>query len=316
MKPKKLLLLSICICATLFGCTKQEEANINENGNEKPKEEETASNINWVKEPFISFAEDPIALYDKGFIVNDGSKQGFMDIEGKLLLDMSYTFQECFVKESYGVIEGADHPIYLSQLLDIEGYDQGCWTGIVGPATRYYYDSKQGSISEIRYDMETSTNIESTSDLESALEEIHSDTFFLPVNLNIEIKENGEEDTTNEGYMLVLKGKLQSDIIYEDFHMGRGYHGHNVLDALNAVKKDGKWAIVNQDGTFLSEFDYSAADILSDEYVRVKKGNAIGLYTKDREEYLFEDIESITAPSQNVVFVKQNDLWGLMKLDK
>lgn len=315
MKTKRLFLLSICICTALLGCTKN-ETNQKEPNNEVPKEEEAQSKIDWVKEPFATYESDPIALYDQGFIVNDGNKEGFMDIEGNLILDMNYQFQECFMKDAYGVMEGVDELTYLSQLLDVEGYDQGCWTGIVGPFVQFYYDSDQKTIKEIRYDMEASTNIEATTDLEAALKEINADTFLLPVNLSIETKENGEDNSTNEGYMLVSKGELQSDVIYEDYHMRSGYHAFHILDGLNAVKKDNKWAIVNQEGTFLSEFVYDSADILNDEYVKVKKGTAIGLFTKDRAEYLYEGITSITAPSQHVVFAKQNDLWGLMKLEQ
>mgnify|MGYP000061226354 CR=1 FL=1 len=79
-------------------------------------------------------------------------------------------------------------------------------------------------------------------------------------------------------------------------------------------ERDARYYKYDKTGKLISDFAYAAADVLNDTYVKVEKKPYIGLYTKDQKEYLYEGIESITAPSQRVVFAKQNDLWGLMKL--
>jgi len=43
--------------------------------------------------------------------------------------------------DAYGVMEGVNEITYLSQLLEKDGYDIGCWTGIVGVQPMYAYDS-------------------------------------------------------------------------------------------------------------------------------------------------------------------------------
>ena len=133
----KPLFASVCIGMALLGCTSKE----------MPKKEADQvsegeiQQISWVKEPFAAYETDPIALYDKGFLVNDGNKEGFINAKGDLLLAMKYKFQACFMDDAYGVMEGGDGDLkYLSQLLYVEGYDQGCWTGIIGPQTSYYVD--------------------------------------------------------------------------------------------------------------------------------------------------------------------------------
>ena len=308
----KPLFASVCIGMALLGCTSKE----------MPKKEADQvsegeiQQISWVKEPFAAYETDPIALYDKGFLVNDGNREGFINANGDLLLAMKYKFQACFIDDAYGVMEGGDGDLkYLSQLFHVEGYDQGCWTGIVGPQTSYYVDDKGENVYAIRYDMNTSAYVEEKTDLETICADIKADGFFLPVNLKITGEEDGKDSRTEEGFVLVTKGKLHSETVYEAVHMKeRVYRPHMALEALNAVKKDGKWAIMDKTGKLISDFAYAAADVLNDTYVKVEKKPYIGLYTKDQKEYLYEGIESITAPSQRVVFAKQNDLWGLMKL--
>lgn len=314
---KYIVVLFLCFTTALMGCsvtdegksTNQETNNGKETNIEKPKA------IEWIKQPFADYPEDPIALYDKGFLVKDGNKEGFMGPDGNLILEMKYKFQPCFMNDAYGVMEGADGLVYLSQLLDVEGYAEGCWTGIVGPSVHYYYDNETKEISVIQNEMEDPTYKISTVDEATASKQIQADTYFLPVNLKIETKENGEEISSNEGYVLVLKGKLQSDTVYEDLHMKKVmFRKHDVSEALNAVKKDGKWAIMDQEGTLLSDFAYEEADVLNDRYVKVKKADTVGLFTKDKEEYLYSDITSITAPVKDVVFAQADGKWGLMKL--
>lgn len=307
MKIWKPFLFSLCMGISLLGCSV--------NNTSKNKDRQELQSINWLKEPFAEYTEDPIALYDKGFLVNDGNREGFIDTKGNLLLDMKYKFQACFLYDAYGVIEGSDGEIqYLSQLLQIEGYDQGCWTGIIGPMTRYYYNDKHKSVHAVSYDMDASKYVDTITDMEAVCADLHADTFFLPVNLLIQSEEGKEAIRTKEGFVLVTNGKLHPDTVYSDVHMkNRVYRPHDILEALNAVKTDGKWAIMDKTGKLITGFDYEAADVLNDEFVKVKKTPYIGLYTKDRKEYLYDEIESITAPSQNTVFVKQDGRWGLMK---
>lgn len=311
MRKWKLLFLSVSIGISLLGCTKKETPQ----KNPVQKAEEKIQQISWVKKPFAVYKTDPIALYDKGFLVNDGQKEGFVDVKGEPLLAMKYKFQACFMEDAYGVMEGSEeNGIYLSQLLQVEGYDQGCWTGIVGPMVSYYYDDKDKNVHVLRYDMEAEKYVATKTDLKTICAEIKADTFFLPVNLKIKNTTGKEDSRTEEGFVLVSKGKLHAKTVYEAIHMKqRVYRPHLALETLNAVKKDGKWAIMNQKGRLISDFTYDTADVLNDTYVKVEKKPYVGLYTKNQKEYLYEGISSITAPSQKVVFAKQDDLWGLMK---
>lgn len=226
----KPLFASVCIGMALLGCTSKE----------MPKKEADQvsegeiQQISWVKEPFAAYETDPIALYDKGFLVNDGNREGFINANGDLLLAMKYKFQACFIDDAYGVMEGGDGDLkYLSQLLHVEGYDQGCWTGIVGPQTSYYVDDKGENVYAIRYDMNTSAYVEEKTDLETICADIKADVFFLPVNLKITGEEDGKDSRTEEGFVLVTKGKLHSETVYEAVHMKeRVYRPHMALEAL------------------------------------------------------------------------------------
>ena len=92
----KPLFASVCIGMALLGCTSKE----------MPKKEADQvsegeiQQISWVKEPFAAYETDPIALYDKGFLVNDGNREGFINANGDLLLAMKYKFQACFIDDA------------------------------------------------------------------------------------------------------------------------------------------------------------------------------------------------------------------------
>lgn len=290
----------------------------------KPKEEETppienntSTKTKWLQVPSMKFDREPIALYEKGFLVEKDDVYGFIDEKGNLLLDYKYKLMECFVEDAYG-IENLDEMTYLSELLEVDGFNSGCWTGVVGSPIYIWYSTTEKAILETSFNYDTQQfDTTPVKELSSYMQNPTKTSFFLPVDITIE--EVGEEPE-NKGYIFMTSTQthVQEDAsIYEDIEIKDVvFNPKHTFQGMALVEKNDKWAVMDDQGNLLTEFIYEDGDVLNQTYVKLEKDKSIILMNKDKKEYIFADIEDITAPIQGVVYAKQNDQWGTIQLQE
>lgn len=143
-----------------------------------------------------------------------------------------------------------------------------------------------------------------------SMESIYLDSKFLgPMNVNGDgIQENGT-------FRLVGKnGQLVSQEQFEDIKTDKKNFYENVIGDYAAVKKNGLWGYIKEDGTWLSECVYEDAYPFHDGIAAVKKNGKAGFIREDGTEafeFLFEETRSVYLGK---AWVKLDGKWGILDI--
>lgn len=108
---------------------------------------------------------------------------------------------------------------------------------------------------------------------------------------------------------------LVTDFIYEDCST-MGFY-----DGLAAVKKNGKWGYVREDGTPVTAFVYDAVygerelASVTNGYIVVRRGDGFGLIDRDGNSIVEPIYEGITEVTDHGLFwIKENGVWQVGEL--
>ncbi len=133
-------------------------------------------------------------------------------------------------------------------------------------------------------------------------------------------------DVVSEKYALLdfTTGKLITDFVYED------YSNVGFVEGVLAVKKDGKWGYINEQGTALTAFEYDTCVISDDNrwssirmyastngYIVVRQGDKWGLIDNKGNtvvEPIYDDISQVNDKGQ--FWAKSGGKWSVEQLPK
>lgn len=122
------------------------------------------------------------------------------------------------------------------------------------------------------------------------------------------------------GLLDMTTGEMMTDFIYEK----TGTYG--AVNGIIALKKDGKWGYMNEDGVMITDFIYDASEtsVVGYEecysplngYLIVRQGEKWGLLDTDGNIVLspiFDGLSQVNEDGQ--LWVREDDQWGVMQLN-
>ncbi len=113
-----------------------------------------------------------------------------------------------------------------------------------------------------------------------------------------------------------------NDLVYDDYALLLPYgsleyityNGAMNLEKLNAVKKDNKWALMNQNGELISDFEYDTIRMLSRSYFYFEKDGLSGVLDSEGQIKLIGEFEDASGIINDKAFIKQDGKWFEIKI--
>lgn len=300
---------------------------------EKIKNGESLATYHWKLEPYLA-AEDINAvaygrpdeypkynyfenlsrrhIYDRFSLIRQNGKWGLIDYDGSFLAEPVYEY----IKAGY------DRELVLSTDSSL----QDCYT--LNDAYRVVRISNFTDIigtygdDSLAWDEETNCLVGITSDLVDNNMQLSDFDGVVAVQKCLQM-ENGATFDNQSSYALVADGQLMTNFVYED--------AMSFSDGLIAVKQNGKWGYINEQGKTVVPFRYDsawnrrpmwyehsttdAAYVPSDGYIAVCKNGKWGYLDTDgnpASDFVFEEARPVY---KGMAWVKQNGLWGVIAFD-
>ena len=299
---------------------------------EKIKNGESLAAYHWKLEPYLA-AEDINAvaygrpdeypknsyfenlshrhIYDRFSLIRQNGKWGLIDYDGsflaepvyerieagydrKLVLSTDSSLQDCYtLNDAYRVVRISN----FTDILGTNGDDSLAWdeeTNCLVGITSFFVDNNMQL---------------SDSDGVVAVQKCMQMDGYTAVD-------------RQSSYALVADGQLVTDFVYED--------AMSFSDGLIAVKQNGKWGYLNEQGKTVVPFQYDsawnrrpqsefsttdAAYVPSDGYIAVCKDGKWGYLDTDgnpASDFVFEEARPVY---KGMAWVKQNGLWGVIAFD-
>ena len=275
--------------------------------------------------------------YPFSVIEKDG-KCGVIDYEGNLVVPMSYEAIALTTTYAYSeeiklcIMDGYPTEVYWIEADGTLVQDEGEGWGFEYSEDVCWYDGKPIIVDmSDPYDADRGYNYDEYCYLMEGYVTFGLDftAYGLPSVIPIrEVSELGEEELTyaSDNYALfdLKTAKLLTGFIYEDYAYG-------FVNGLMAVKRNGKWGYIRENGTVVTGFvydpvvqeeyadgyTYSALYTPINGYIAVSQRGKWGIIDTDGKTVVTPQFEGITqVDEQGRFWFKQNGTWTAAKLNK
>lgn len=351
MKKKKSLLIIIIVCLILvLGVTTYLFMNKNVLNNKqyqkavKPQAPYTTMNIK-IKD---NYETTPIQLYSKGYLVKVNGKYGFVDVNGKSLIDAKYVSYDkrgmiynettpnsdkikvdICMSESGQYDLSLDDSRFLEYLLGLNPNASPCHSGGFGGTDSRILKWDRATDQALYTDNAISNPSVSFTQADKS-----TTNSFFNGGCSVYFANEGDysdvavyDDMPEQHlvmHILDAEGKAISNTLiskvlsYENVNqVGISAHilGLNSTSAVQRVS-DGKWAFLKKDGTFLTKFVYDSAQVLNTHTFKFSKGKTVGIINTAGKILIQGKFEDVSEPINHKALVKINGKWKQIKLNK
>ena len=260
-------------------------------------------------------------------VIQKGEKYGIVDFEGTVIVPIEYpaiSLREIAAHIPITVLTALDYPDAWHFEADgtVSPVEYDAWGYTDGYDVYWYNDAPVLSChDEFIQPFTYKDYVELTDPRRSLGSYVVGATPVLAIREIVALNETPEYsepmvEKLSDNYALfdAKKQTLITDFIYEDY----AYIGF--VDGLAAVKKNGKWGYIREDGTAVTEFIYDAvyedpwmgAHLYSvtNGYIVVRRGDKYGLIDKRGKtiiEPIYEDITAVT--DKGLFWLKKDGVW-------
>lgn len=316
------------------------------NGVKKASYEITDLKINY------KFDQTPVGFYHKGYLAKVNGKYGFIDENGKKLVDFKYADVLKVLNESTSShrfngpvssvcmsLSGKQYTTdptagimkdsaYLENLLGLNtDTSNDCYQpsgyGSAPANDPVYWDKESNSAKILHYNYEI--NLDQHWDYINASNYSVAFADEIGQRTDIRVYENmqGFTDTTydHKYHVLNKKGVAVTDKTVSRVLTYNTYNciyqtEVNGLYTASAVKdsETGKWALLGKDAKFLTKFKYDSMEVLDQYTFKFKEGNKIGIIDTSGNILIEGEFEDVTEPIHYKALIKKDGKWLQIKL--
>lgn len=269
-----------------------------------------ASSVSWAVEPTLGYED--VEYFENGtYVFTENGKKGLVNSEGKILIDAKY---DDFFRCSCGVVFTDSERKNALTLAD--DYTVSLESEAAAHPDYYgfyaYFNDKIVIVS-----VGDRTTAKTAPETDGALT-------FEQVSLVLDKKKGGYDSSkighsgifgyrTSDG-TVVFDGTLESAVGFED--------------GIAAIKRNGKWAYIDENGNALTDFVYSDTKVpnrlhdnasvylISEGFIPVCRDGKWGWLDKNGKEAVACEYEKTTPVYGSRAWVKQDGKWGILDLSK
>lgn len=269
-----------------------------------------ASDVSWSVEPTLGY--DDVEYFENGtYVFTENGKKGLVNSEGKILIDAKY---DDFFRCSCGVVFTDSERKKALALND----DYTVSSEIEATAHPDYYGF-------YAYFNEK-TVVVSVGDRTTAKDAPETDgaLTFEQVSLVVD-KKKGGYDSSKIGHSGIFGYRTSDGVVVFDGTLEGAVGFEN---GIAAIKRNGKWAYIDEKGSQLTDFIYSDTKIpnrlhdetyvylISEGFIPVCEDEKWGWLDKNGKEVVACEYEKTTPVYESHAWVKQNGKWGILDLSK
>ncbi len=269
-----------------------------------------ASSVSWAVEPTLDYED--VEYFENGtYVFTENGKKGLVNSEGKILIDAKY---DDFFRCSCGVVFTDTERKNALTLAD--DYTVSLESEATAHPDYYgfyaYFNDKIVIVS-----VGDRTTAKTASETDGALT-------FEQVSLVPDKKKGGYDSSKigrsgifgyrTSGGTVVFDGTLESAVGFEN--------------GIAAIKKDGKWAYIDENGNALTDFVYSDTKVpnrlhdtasvylISEGFIPACRDGKWGWLDKNGKEVVACEYEKTTPVYGSRAWVNQDGKWGILDLSK
>lgn len=301
------------------------------------------------------YQETPISFYHKGYLVKVNGKYGYIDVNGKKIVDFKY---DNYVKELIAEKDVKRHlngpyssvclslsgeqyddkgaqkhdSRYLENLIDVnEDTSDDCYRpdryNTFPPVDKMYWDTKTNRAVVATFNYEINATQHS-----DYVNYEHYTVVFADENAenggsDIRVTKNffsyPDTDLNHKYHIIGRDNKVLSNVTVSQVLAYRTYNTADVVPVYglynkgSAVKdsKSGKWAILSEYGKLLTKFKYDSMEVLDQYTFKFKEGDEIGIIDDTGKILIQGKFENVSKPLINKALVKIDGKWKQIKID-
>lgn len=318
MKKSNVVFIFLVSFLVLVGCSSNNNNSNNDKKEEKKEEKDSRITKYEVLEE-MNVEETPVDVDNKGFIMKQDGAYTFLFKDGT-------KFDPGFTAKSYLIFlsdEGQRVCFYdgNGKGIDIDNQECGPTGSEAGTNSIAWIDNE--AMIKMNRDLEASTSeslkkfVEANPDFLNHYE----GKYFMEYN-----NFSGDIRDQNIAVPVVITNRLLdrvNDQVYSNFvflsapmdtNFNRLYEGVRDLKKLNAVEKDGKWALLDQEANIISKFEYTKVIPISNSFMRVDLDGKVGVVDTNGKLVLFGSFEDVLGIIDGKAFIKKDGKWFHIKI--